>query len=128
MAQLSTTLENDLLNHLLRNVQHTSPTAVYAALYTTDPTGADTGTEVSGGSYARQALSFSAPSAGATSNPSDVNFPIASASWGTVTHVAIRDASSGGNLLFVGALTVSQTIATGNQFVFKAGQLAVSLQ
>lgn len=128
MAQMSTYLENALLNHVLRNVGYTSPAGVYAALYTTDPTGADSGTEVTGGSYARQALTFAAPSGGSTSNSADVNFPVATGSWGTITHVGIRDAASGGNLLYVGALTVSQTVANGNQFVFKAGQLTVQNQ
>lgn len=128
MSQMSTYLENALLNHVLRNTPLTSPATVYAALYTSDPTGADSGTEVSGGSYARQAITFGAPSGGSCSNSADVTFPVATGSWGTVTHVGIRDASTGGNLLYVGALTVSQAVASGNQFKFPSGQLVVQNQ
>ena len=128
MSQMSTYLENALLNHVLRNTNLTSPATVYAALYTTDPTGADTGTEVTGGSYARQSINFGAPSGGSCANATDVTFPVATGSWGTIGWVGIRDASTGGNLLYVGALSVSQNVATGNQFKFPAGQLTVQNQ
>lgn len=96
MSKISNYLENVIINHFLRNTATSSPSAVYLALYTTDPTDADTGTEVSGGSYARQAITFSAPSNGSTSNSSTITFPTATGNWGTITHMGIRDASSGG--------------------------------
>jgi len=127
MAEMSNYLENALVNATLRNTSYTSPATVYVALYTTDPTDADTGTEVSGNGYARQSVTFSAPSNGATSNSSAVEFPQATGSWGTVAYIGLRDASSSGNLLYHTALDASKTIATGDVFRIAAGSLAVTL-
>ena len=127
MAEMSNYLENALVNATLRNTSYTSPTTVFVALYTTDPTDADTGTEVSGNGYARQSVTFSAPSNGATSNSSAVEFPQATGSWGTVAYIGLRDASSGGNLLYHTALDASKTIATGDVFRISAGSLSVTL-
>lgn len=127
MAELSNYLENALINAILRNTAYSSPTTVYAALYTSDPTDADSGTEVTGGSYARQSVAFDAPSDGATDNTSDITFPTATAGWGTVTHVGIRDAVSGGNLLFHSPLTDSRVVNNGDTFKFNAGDLDASL-
>lgn len=127
MAEMSNYLEDALINATLRNTSYTSPTTVYVALYTTDPTDADTGTEVSGNGYARQSVTFSAPSGGATSNSAAVEFPQATGSWGTVAYIGLRDASSGGNLLYHTALDASKTIATGDVFRIAIGSLAVTL-
>lgn len=127
MAEMSNYLENALVNATLRNTAYTSPTTVYVALYTTDPTDADTGTEVSGNAYARQSVTFSAPSNGATSNSAAVEFPQATGSWGTVAYIGLRDASSGGNLLYHTPLDASKTIATGDVFRIAAGSLTVTL-
>ena len=127
MAEMSNYLENALVNATLRNTSYTSPTTVYVALYTTDPTDADTGTEVSGNGYARQSVTFSSPSNGATSNSAAVEFPQATGSWGTVAYIGLRDASSGGNLLYHTPLDASKTIATGDVFRISAGSLAVTL-
>jgi len=127
MSKISNYLENVIINHFLRNTPTSSPSAVYLALYTSDPTDADTGTEVSGGSYARQAITFSAPSNGSTSNSSTITFPTATGNWGTITHIGIRDASSGGNLLFYGPLATSKTITTGDQFIVNSGNLTVTI-
>ncbi len=127
MSEISNYLENALINATLRNTAYTSPTTVYVALYTTDPTDADTGTEVSGNAYARQSVTFSAPSNGATSNSAAVEFPQATGSWGTVAYIGLRDASSGGNLLFHTALDASKTIATGDVFRIAIGSLTVTL-
>jgi hypothetical protein len=127
MAEMSNYLENALVNATLRNTSYTSPTTVYVALYTTDPTDADTGTEVSGNGYARQSVAFSSPSNGATSNSAAVEFPQATGSWGTVAYIGLRDASSGGNLLYHTALDASKTIATGDVFRISAGSLTVTL-
>jgi hypothetical protein len=127
MAEMSNYLENALVNATLRNTSYTSPATVYVALYTTDPTDADTGTEVSGNGYARQSVTFSAPSNGATSNSSAVEFPQATGSWGTVAYIGLRDASSSGNLLYHTALDASKTIATGDVFRIAAGSLSVTL-
>lgn len=127
MADLSNDLETKLINQVLRNTAYTRPTTVYAALYTSDPTDADVGTEVTGGSYARQSVAFDAPSDGTTDNTSDVTFPTATAAWGTVTHVGLRDASSGGNLLFHSPLADSRVVNNGDTFKFNAGDLDASL-
>ncbi len=127
MAEMSNYIENALINAVLRNTSYTSPTTTYLALYTTDPTDADTGTEVSGGSYARQAITFSSPSNGATSNSAAIEFPTATASWGTITHIGIRDASTAGNLLYHTALDASKAIGSGDIFRISATNLTVTL-
>ena len=127
MAEMSNYLENALVNATLRNTSYTSPATIYVALYTTDPTDADTGTEVAGNGYARQSVTFSAPSNGATSNSAAVEFPQATGSWGTVAYIGLRDASSGGNLLYHTPLDASKTIATGDVFRIAIGSLSVTL-
>lgn len=127
MAEMSNYLENALINVTLRNTAYTSPTTVYLALYTTDPTDADTGTECSGGSYARQAITFGAPSNGVSTNSAAIEFPAATTSWGTITHVGIRDALTTGNLLYHTPLTTSKTIDTSDIFRIAVGNLSVTL-
>ena len=127
MAELSNYLENALINVTLRATSYTAPTTVYVALYTSDPTDADTGTEVSGTAYARQSVTFGAPSNAATTNSAAVEFPQAGGSWGTITHIGIRDASTAGNLLYHTALDASKTIATGDVFRIASGSLSVTL-
>jgi len=127
MSAMSNYLENALVNATLRNTTYTSPATVYVGLFTTDPTDAGSGTEVSGGSYARQSASFAAPSNGASATSADVTFPQATASWGTVTHFGVFDASSSGNLLYHGALTVSKAIETGDVFKISSGNLTITL-
>ena len=126
MAEMSNYLENALINATLRNTSYTSPTTVYLALYTSDPTDADTGTEVSGGSYARQSITFGSPSNGVSTNTAAIEFPQATGSWGTVSYVGIRDASTSGNLLYHTALDASKTIATGDVFRVAIGSLSVT--
>ena len=127
MAEMSNYLENALINVTLRATAYTTPTTVYLALYTSDPTDADTGTEVSGTSYARQSITFGAPSNGATTNSAAIEFPQAGGSWGPVAYVGIRDASTAGNLLYHTPLDASKTIATGDVFRIAAGSLSVTL-
>lgn len=127
MAEMSNYLENALINATLRNTSYTSPSVVYLGLYTTDPTDADTGTEVSGGSYARQAITFGAPSNGVSTNSAAIEFPQATASWGTIGWVGIEDALTGGNLLYHTPLDASKTIASGDIFRIAIGSLSVTL-
>lgn len=128
MAEMSNYLENALINATLRNTSYTSPTTTYVALYTTDPTDADTGTEVSGGSYARQAVTFGAPSNGVTTNSASVTFPTASGNWGTITHIGIRDAVTSGNLLYHTPLDTAKTVNTSDVFTISTGNLSVTLE
>jgi hypothetical protein len=127
MAEMSNFLENALINATLRNTSYTSPAAVYVGLYTSDPTDANTGTEVSGGSYTRTAVTMGAPSNGVSTNTAAVEFPQASGSWGTVGWIGILDASSSGNLLYHTALDTSKTISSGDIFKIAIGGLSVTL-
>lgn len=126
MAAMSNYLETALVNAVLRNTSYTSPTTVYVGLFTSDPTDAGSGTEVTGGSYTRKAMAFDAPTNGATANSSAVEFDQATASWGTVTHFGLFDASSSGNLLLHGALTASKTIESGDVFKFASSALTAT--
>ena len=127
MAEISNFLENALINATLRNTSYTSPAAVYVGLFTSDPTDAGSGTEVSGGSYARTAVTFGAPSNGVTTNSAAVEFPQATASWGTVGWIGIHDAATSGNLLYHTALDTSKTIDNGDIFKIAIGSLSVTL-
>ena len=127
MAEMSNFLENALINATLRNTSYTSPSVVYLGLYTSDPTDADTGTEVTGGSYARQAITFGAPSNGVSTNSAAIEFPQATGNWGTIGWVGIKDALSGGNLLYHTPLDASKTISTGDIFRIAIGSLSVTL-
>lgn len=127
MSEMSNYLENALINGTLRATSYTAPTTVYLALYLTDPTDADVGTEVSGGSYARQSITFGAPSNGVTSNSLAIEFPQATASWGTIQYIGIRDNVTGGNLLYHTALDASKEIGTDDIFKITAGNLTVTL-
>jgi len=127
MAEMSNYLENALINATLRNTSYTSPSTVYLGLFTSDPTDANTGTEVSGGSYARQSITFGAPSNGVSTNSAAIEFPQATGSWGTVGWVGIMDSLTTGNLLYHTALDASKTIASGDIFKIAIGSLSVTL-
>lgn len=134
MAALSDYLEQAILNSIFRNTAFPAePANVYIALYTAAPSDSGGGTEVAGNGYARVAVSttggWSAPGVGGlTDNIADITFPTASGgNWGTITHVAILDASSGGNFLFHGALSASKVVNDGDVFKFLAGALDVTL-
>ena len=127
MAEMSNYLENALINGTLRATTFTAPASVFLALYTTDPTDADTGTECSGTSYARQSITFGAPSNGVSTNSAVIDFPQAGSAWGTITHIGIRDALTTGNLLYHSPLDTSKTIATGDVFRVASGSLSVTL-
>jgi hypothetical protein len=127
MAEMSNYLEDALINATLRNTSYTSPTTVYVGLFTSDPTDAGSGTEVSGGSYARTAVTFGAPSNGTSLNSAAVEFPQATGNWGTVGWIGIHDAATSGNLMYHTALDVSKTISTGDIFKIAIGSLSVNL-
>lgn len=117
-------LEGKVIEHVLRNVSYTSPTTVYLALYTSDPGDGNSGTEVTGGSYAREAVAFAAQSGGTVLNSSSIEFADLPAA--TVTHVGILDASTAGNLLYHGALNDSLTVTAGSSVVFSASTISVT--
>lgn len=126
MAAFSDYLEGAVLDATLRNTSYSSPSTVYLALFTSDPTDAGSGTECSGTNYARQSVAFSRTNAVA-SNSSAIEFPTAGNSWGTITHFGVLDASSSGNLLYHGALTASKSITTGDIFRVPSGDLDITL-
>lgn len=139
MSALSDFLENALLQEIFNGVAFAG-TDTYVALYTDDPTDAGTGTEVSGGAYARERVYAQAGGSPdwntavvdgigyLVDNEEDIVFTTATASWGTVTHFGIHDAVSGGNLLFHGSLTVSKAVGDGDTFKFPAGDLDLRLE
>lgn len=138
MSAISDYLENAWLDMLANATAFTAP-STYVGLFTSDPTDAGTGTEVSGGSYARVQVNQDATTqpywnaitdSGATKltdNNGAITFPTATASWGTVTHVGVFDAASGGNLLYHGALTTSKTVGNGDTFEIADGDLDLTL-
>lgn len=124
-------LENELLDHVLGGGDYSRPATVYVALYTVAPTDAGGGTEVSGGSYARVAVTnndtnWPAASNGAKANGTEITFPTATADWGTVVAFAILDAASDGNFLYWGDLTQEKTINDGDTAKFAVGDLDVT--
>ena len=127
MSEMSNYLEDALINATLRATTYTSPATVYVSLWTSDPTDAGSGTEVSGGSYARTAVTFAAPSNGVTTNDADVTFPTATALWGTVGWIGINDAATSGNLLYHSPLDTAKLIDSGDIFKITTGNLSVTL-
>lgn len=126
MAAVSVYLANALLNEVLRNINYAPPANVYLACYESDPTNADTGTEVTGGSYARPVITFAAPNGGTSVNDADV--AIAGMPAVSVTHVGVRDAAVGGNLLFFGPLSAARNLSAGDTFIVRAGDLNAAFQ
>lgn len=99
----------------------TAPTP-YIALYTIAPSDAGGGTEVTGGSYAREDSSgkWGAPAAGAVANNAEIAFTQATGDWGTVVAFSIMDAVTAGNFLYWADLTASKTVNSGDTFKFPA--------
>lgn len=134
MSAMTDFLEVELRKHVFRTGSYTKPTVLAVALYTAAPGETGGGTEVTGGSYARvQRDPLDANWTGAsgtdglTDNAADLTFPTPSANWGTVTHFAILDATTAGNMLIYGALAASKTINNGDPAPkFLAGALDVT--
>lgn len=142
MSAMSDYLENKLVDQLFRGQTAPTTTTLYVALLTAAPSDSGGGTEVTGGSYARVAVTSSlanwagtqaaastvasSGTGGQTSNNAAITFPTPTATWGTVTHFGIYDASSGGNLLFWGALTISKTINQSDTVTFPAASLSIT--
>lgn len=105
---------------------------VYLALYNSEPTPADSGTEVSGGSYARQAISFSAPAlvngVATTSNSAAVSFPRATTAWGSVPYWGIRTANTGGTLLWQGSFTQEKSVDANDTITIYPGEIVIDLK
>lgn len=128
MAGFSDYLEDKVLDHVFGGVAYTQPTK-HVALYTVAPTDTGGGTEVTGGAYARQTSTFTVSGTNPTTATSAaaVEYPTATANYGTVVAVGILDASSGGNLLAYANLTTSKVVSTGDVFRFDAGDIDITL-
>lgn len=122
--------ENKILDHITGKTEFTKPT-VYVALSTADPTDDGSGiAEPSGNGYARVTTDgddWDAASSGATANAAAITFPTASGSWGTITHFALFDADTDGNMLAHGDLSSSQAISTNQIPRFDIGELDITL-
>jgi len=128
MGSISDYLENELLDHIC-NAAYTPASTVYLALSTADPTDSGGGlAEPSGNGYARKAISFDAASSRLINQTSTVTFDEATGSWGTITHYAIMDALSSGNMLAHGQLSASKQVVSGNTPSVAAGQVDVSFK
>lgn len=119
-------LETKVLDHVFGGTAYTAPTTLYLALFTSNPDEDGSGTEVSGGAYARQTVAFNI-SGNTANNTAAIEYATATASYGTVSHVGIYDALTSGNLIAYAALTSSKTIDTGDVFRVPTGDLDITL-
>jgi len=129
MAALSDHAEKLILDWMMTAGTATRPTAWYVALYTAAPSDAGGGTELTGSGYAREAVAFAAATSGAgtTSNTGAVIFTADGGDWGSVTHMGIHDASSGGNLIWHGSLAAAKTVADGDTLEFAVGNIDLTV-
>jgi hypothetical protein len=130
MSSFTNYTENLVLTWLLTNGSATRPTAWFVGLFTAAPSDTGGGTEVSGSGYAREATGTITVSGTATTATNDaaIEFdPASGGNWGTITHAAIFDASTGGNMIAWAELTTSRTINDGDVFRIPAGSLTVTL-
>jgi hypothetical protein len=130
MGAFSDYLEGRIVEHFLRNNTVASPATIYLALFETNPGEDGSGTETAYTGYARQTSTWTAlDGAGQTKNVASVTFPAnanASAS-ATITHAAIFDAATIGNVLLYGPLASSKTLAVGDVLSFAANALTLTL-
>jgi len=136
MAGLTNYLEDKIVNHVFGSTTYTKPTNWYVGLLTATPSDSAAGTEVTGGSYARQVCAFTITGSGIAQavNTSAITFPTATADWGIVGWVGIYDALSGGNLVAYQNLqksdfstTTTKTINDGDIFKFNASTIKIQL-
>lgn len=129
-------LETALLRHVFGVSSYPQPVALYVGLFTVAPSDAGGGTEVAGNGYARRAVGTAAVSGTSPAeavNTAVIEFPAATAAWGTISYAGIFDAASGGNLLLWFPLVdpddfvtpLSKTVGKGDVFRIAAGQLRV---
>lgn len=122
MSSISDYLEARIINFWLRGTDYTPPAAVYLALFTQVSTDDDTATEVAGGSYARQEVTFSDPATGTglTTNETVMTFSALPAC--TVIAGGVYDAATGGNLLIHGNFSAPRIVSAGRDFVVGIGE------
>ena len=131
MGSFGDYLELEILDHIFMKGSYTPPTNIFVALSTANPT--DSGGSIAepvGNAYARISTSganWDAAVSGALDNATAITFAEATGSWGTITHFALFDHLTAGNMLAHGALTVAKAIGNGDTASFAAGDLDVSL-
>lgn len=118
---MAVTPSNTLTTDALALVSTGTP---YLALYTNNPTAADTGTEVTGGSYSRKAITFGSPSGGVISNTAAVTF--LAMPGVTVTHWGIKSAATGGTLRCSGDFTSPIIFSAGDDLTIAVGDIDIS--
>ena len=126
MSAMSDYLENEILDHILGTGAYTMPSSVYVGLAVATFNDDNSGTELTGNGYARVAATFNAAASGTADNDAAIEFSAATASWGTVSHFGLFDASTGGNLLIHGAFTTAKLIDSGDILKISAGDLDIS--
>jgi hypothetical protein len=129
LSAMSPWLGNQLINHLLRDTGYTPSSSVWAGLFTVTPSDTRTGTEVSGGGYARQEITSSniGVTGGSAVNTAIIEFPEATADWGVIVGVAIFNAATSGSILFWGRIDNQLTIYEGEVYSINIGELIIEL-
>jgi hypothetical protein len=122
----SNTYETIVLKWTFTTDSVTRPTNWYVGLFTDNPGEASGGTEVSGGSYVREAVTF-AVTGDTASNVAAIEWPVATANWGTITHIAVFDALTAGDQIAYAPLTSAKTIASGDVLRIPASELDITL-
>jgi hypothetical protein len=123
---ISNDLANKLANATVRNTSYTSPATVYVALYSTAPTVATSGTELSGSGYTRESVTFSAPTAGVVASNVAVTFGAATANWSPAVAIATVDASTGGNIMWFKDIA-TQVVKNGDSLTIDSGDITITL-
>lgn len=121
--------ENRILEHMTGKTAWAKP-SIWIALYTTVPAETGSGTEVTGGGYARIATTASdwtTATNGQIANAVNFEWSIASANWGTVAGIALVDAATGGNVIMRGPAVSSKLIESGDTFRILAGSLILAM-
>ncbi len=129
MAQMSDYLESKLIDHVFRNIGFITPGIIHVALYATDPTDSDIGTELEATTspgYVRQTVHIGADTGGVALNDIEVLFPAATGDWVNITHIGIRDESTGGNLLMHKILSAPVSVLDTNNFRIPIGDLELT--
>ena len=136
MAGFTNYLEDKVINHLFGSVTFTRPGTYYCGLLTVAPTDSATGTEVSGGAYARQSIAWVITGSGVSqaASSADLTWPAATTDWGTVIVAGVYDALTSGNLVAFETLTKSdfttanpKIINSGDIFKIASGSLKITL-
>lgn len=122
---LTNAAENLILDHFLGVASYTFDSTIFVGLYTVAPTDSTSGTEVTGGSYIRKAVTFASASAGATSNTLDIDFTGMPAA--TTVAIAVHTAVTAGTMLMYGTLTTNKTTDAGDTLRIAAGDLDISI-